>query len=214
MSLNILIPCKSLLSGKSRLAPVLDADRRRDLCTRFLTQTLATAMMIVDGQHCHVVTSDAAAAALAKEHGANVITDSDRGLNEALEAGRDGICSRHDGDAAILVLPIDLPWAGKTALRELLRNSADVVLAPDRRRAGTNALRLGLRAVGRFPFRFGEGSFAAHQRAAAEFSVAVVDDPRLAFDIDRPEDYAEWQAAVAGQSMPLVSGRRRRQDFG
>jgi 2-phospho-L-lactate guanylyltransferase (CobY/MobA/RfbA family) len=43
-------------------------------------------------------------------------------------------------------------------------------------------------------FRFGSGSFVAHQGAAraAGIEPVVVDRPGLAFDLDTPADLARW----------------------
>jgi 2-phospho-L-lactate guanylyltransferase len=96
----------------------------------------------------------------------------------------------------VLVLPIDLPDATPDALAAMLASPADVTIAPDRDRQGTNALRLRGRAVPEFPFSFGPGSFARHGAAAASMNLTrqVIADPRLAFDVDQVAHYEEWSA--------------------
>jgi 2-phospho-L-lactate guanylyltransferase (CobY/MobA/RfbA family) len=80
------------------------------------------------------------------------------------------------------------------------------VLAPDAKRRGTNLLYLGERALGAFPFAFGPDSFVTHRSWAKRHGLLVdtIDDPRLAFDLDRQEDYACWQRNPAG---PPISYR-------
>jgi 2-phospho-L-lactate guanylyltransferase len=196
MSLHILIPCKSLAAGKSRLAPVLDAPARQALCTRFLDDTLALALALAPPGRCHLVSADPEAAARAVRRGVTMVADPGQGLNAALTAGRDAIV-KAPGEALtlLLVLPIDLPFATADVLAAFGDLRADVTIAPDRGRSGTNALGLGARAAKEFTFRFGPGSFAAHQEAArlGGWRAAIFADPRLAFDLDQPEDYREWQ---------------------
>jgi 2-phospho-L-lactate guanylyltransferase len=195
MSLYILIPCKPLHEGKSRLAPVLSPPERQLLCARLLHRSLALALALRPAGCIGIVTPDAAATAIAAEYGIDAIDDGGAGLNEALQRGRDRIVERTGGDASALILPIDLPLATANAVTRVITGDADVAVAPDEQRSGTNLLYVGNRALRVFRFAFGPGSFPAHRRWAehAGFRVATIDDPLLAFDIDRPEDYDRWQ---------------------
>ena len=194
MTLHVLIPCKSLGDGKTRLAQTLDAKTRRALCTSFLRRTLDVALALVPPPRCHVIAGDDEVAAIAGARGVTPCDDPGTGLNEALRQGRERIRRSAREELALLIVPIDLPWATAAALDELVRSPADVVIVPDRRRAGTNALYLGPRAARQFVFRFGANSFAAHQCATGHgLRVEVYEDARLSFDVDCPEDYLEWQ---------------------
>jgi 2-phospho-L-lactate/phosphoenolpyruvate guanylyltransferase len=195
--LHLLIPCKSFAAGKSRLASVLDDRERAALCVRLLRQTLDCALALVPAAACHVVSADGEAAALAACAGAAAMGDRGAGLNQALADAR-AIVRRACADAALLILPIDLPRASAAALRGLIAAPADVVAAPDRLGLGTNALYLSPRAADIVDFRFGGDSFAAHRAAAegAGLRFAAYADPDLAFDIDDPDDLAEWRAAA------------------
>jgi 2-phospho-L-lactate guanylyltransferase len=206
MPLHLLIPCKPFAAGKSRLAPVLGDDERAALCARLLRQTLDCALALVPAAACHLVSADGAAAALARAVGAGVIGDRGSGLNEALAEAR-AILRGASPEAALLILPIDLPRATAEALRGLMALPAAVVAAPDRRGVGTNALYLAPDAAGIVDFRFGSGSFAAHRAAAqsAGLSFAAYADPDLAFDIDDPDDLAEWRGTA-----PSAAAARRR----
>jgi 2-phospho-L-lactate guanylyltransferase len=68
-----------------------------------------------------------------------------------------------------------------------------IVVAPDERDQGTNALLLSPPDI--VPFAFGAGSFAAHVAAARRCCVApaIVRRPGLAFDVDTAEDHARLQ---------------------
>jgi 2-phospho-L-lactate/phosphoenolpyruvate guanylyltransferase len=80
MTLHIIIPCKSLDEGKSRLSTLLGADTRKAICTRFLTSTLHVALSLVPTNRCHVVLRDAAAEAVARASAAEIIVDPRAGL--------------------------------------------------------------------------------------------------------------------------------------
>jgi len=98
----------------------------------------------------------------------------------------------------LMILPIDLPYAGLDVLCEVMNIKADLVISPDEAAKGTNLLILS-RAVGRFPFLFGAESCRAHLDAAraAGLAVHVVNDWRLAHDIDEPDQYFAWTKSVA-----------------
>jgi 2-phospho-L-lactate/phosphoenolpyruvate guanylyltransferase len=195
MTLHIIIPCKSLTEGKSRLSSILGAGGRRAICAGFLTHTLRVALSLVPTDQCHVVVSDADAESLVRASGAAVIIDPGLGLNVALTTARNQVCDESADDVAILILPIDLPRADTEALSAFVCRRGDVVIAADRRRSGTNTLLIRGRALRRFKFCFGPSSFLRHRQAAtaARFRVVFYDDPHLSFDVDSPADYRQWR---------------------
>ena len=209
MTLHIIVPCKSLTEGKSRLSPILGADARLAICSRFLTDTLRVALSLVPPRQCHVVVSDAGARSLVGQTGATTIADPGLGLNAALSTAKDRIYQRSADDLAILILPIDLPYADRGALSAFIGRGGDVVIAADRWGSGTNTLLVRERALPDFEFHFGPKSFLRHHGSvtAAGFTVAVHDAPDLAFDIDSPADYREWAARL--RSMARRSSRER-----
>src|SRR6185312_568775 len=110
---NVLIPCKPLSEGKSRLSQLLPPRARYELCASLLRQTLELARLLADPDRIFLVTADESAAAQARALGATVIADSANELNDALELGRNRIQNGADG---LLVLPIDLPLADEAAI--------------------------------------------------------------------------------------------------
>jgi len=192
---HILIPCKPLREGKSRLASVLSAAERWRLCADLLQHSLRLALSLPCGGDVRVVTPDPEASDIAKAHGVATIDDEGTGLNAALRRGLRVIQERADGDAAVLILPIDLPFASADAVGRAFSAATDVVIAPDREQRGTNLLGLGYRALSMLPLAFGTSSFAAHRDGAvnAGLTVEILDDPCLAFDLDEPEDYHRWR---------------------
>jgi 2-phospho-L-lactate guanylyltransferase (CobY/MobA/RfbA family) len=67
-----------------------------------------------------------------------------------------------------------------------------MVIAPDRARAGTNALMIDARAG--VEFQYGEASFTRHRAWAAKqgWTISTCARTELAFDLDTPADYAAW----------------------
>jgi|SRR6185312_11211353 len=204
MTLHVLIPCKALAAGKSRLAPMLDSSERTALCTALLRRTLDCALELVPPERCHLVSGDEAAAACASARQVRQIAEPPgSGLNPALEHARHMVCA---GKVApeLLILPIDLPFASAIRLRSLVLVGSDVVVVPDRRGSGTNLLYLGATAAPCFDFRFGEASLAAHRAAAQECRLGfrLHEDADLGFDLDLPEDLRDWRAAVNAARAP------------
>ena len=190
----ILIPCKPLREGKSRLASVLSAAARQKLCADLLRHSLRLALTLQSVAGVRVVTPDPEARDIAKAQGVATIDDRGVGLNAALRRGLDAILETAESDAAALILPVDLTFATTDAVAPVFSGTADVVLAPDAERRGTNLLFLRRRALSVFALAFGGSSFAAHRDGAtrAGLSLEILDDPRLAFDLDEPDDYHRW----------------------
>ena len=160
----ILIPCKNLDRGKSRLAGCLTPRSRRALCEFFLCRTLDIATQAVTPAQVRVVTSDPRVETIVRDYGVAVIPDRGGGLNAALECGRQHILAEGGGQAG-LVLPIDLPLATPAELGKVASAAGEVVIVPDEARTGTN-VRLGCNL--RFRFSFGVRSYAAHCAEAHE----------------------------------------------
>jgi 2-phospho-L-lactate/phosphoenolpyruvate guanylyltransferase len=197
MNLAILIPCKNLDQGKSRLAACLSPRARRALCEFFLCRTLDVATRAVAPACIRVVTSDPRAAAIAAEYGAGATPDGGAGLNGALARGRAQALAEA-GDCAGLILPIDLPLATPDALAGVAHGAHAIV--PDESRAGTNVLCLAPAAFRTFRFAFGARSFAKHRATARELGlrVRIVENPLLMFDVDTPAQYRRW---IGGEAL-------------
>ncbi len=199
----ILIPCKDLDRGKSRLADCLSPRSRRALCEFFLCRTLDVATQVSD--RVRVVTSDPRVAAIAAEFGAGAIPDDGADLNGALARGRAAVVAEGDHRAG-LILPIDLPLATPAALGRVAASSHAIV--PDEEADGTNVLHLAAPAFRAFRFDFGPCSFAAHRAHARAMGVdcQIVEDPLLMFDVDTPAQFHRW--APDGGSYERIERRR------
>jgi 2-phospho-L-lactate guanylyltransferase len=191
---HILIPCKHLRTGKSRLSGCLDGHARRELCAQLLTRTLQHAASVAAAAQVRVVTADPEAAAIARRHAIGHIFDHGGGLNSALDGARDAVLDETSAEDGLLILPIDLPFASPAALSKALSSTGDVVIAPDESETGTNLLLLRAASLRVFRFAYGPDSYSAHLTAARSLglSVAVLKDQRLGFDVDSSAQYAKW----------------------
>lgn len=189
MTVSAIVPVRSLADGKRRLAGAMDDAARAALNEEFLVHALALAGALAGP--ALLVSPDAAVAVHPAAADAVHVADPGLGLNAAVEAGREA--ARLLGAARIVVLPSDLPCARPDDVLALAGTASPVAVAPDRHRRGTNGLALDAELD--FAFRFGAGSFAAHMAEAARLGVAAeaVDNPRLALDIDTPEDWRDWR---------------------
>jgi len=88
----------------------------------------------------------------------------------------------------------------KQVLFAFVDREGEVVIGPDQRRMDWHERTPSSMArASRFEFRFGPDSFVQHQQfaTAAGFTMNVHFDAHLAFDIDDPADYRDWQLTDA-----------------
>jgi len=192
------IPVKSLEIAKSRLAPGLSAGDRISLSLEMLERVLS-AVAAEDRVSPLVISRDPRALDLAREKRTEVLEDRWEELNPSLEAASRWCRTR--GASCILVLHADLPMVRAediAAMIDLGRSAPSVVLAPCRRREGTNALFM--QPAGLIPYAFGPGSFKAHQELASRqaASLQVYYSPSIALDIDTMDDLELFRAELAG----------------
>jgi 2-phospho-L-lactate guanylyltransferase len=192
-----LLPVHGMATGKSRLAAVLDAGARAALNRRLLMHTLEVIEeWRGDLAQCVVVSHCDEALACASAAGAQTLREpAGAGLNAALSFAAEDVVAR--GGVKLLVVACDLPCLSAASLRALTARAGaagDAAIAPDRSGLGTNALALD--AGGHNAFHFGEDSYARHRaalmRAGCRVTSHVCDE--LAFDLDTPQDHAEWLA--------------------
>jgi 2-phospho-L-lactate guanylyltransferase len=190
MSLWAIVPVKPLKRGKSRLASVLSEDERTILNQSLLINTIKTLNEVPEIDTILVVSRDPYALALAREHKARtVLEDGSPELNTALR--RAAMVAQAYQANEILVLPADLPLITAKDLQRFIAHSGnppEVIIAPDRRRDGTNALYIN--PAGLIEFKYGEGSFKIHLELAekAKARIEIVEDSTFGLDLDLPED--------------------------
>lgn len=190
MTLWAIVPVKPLRRGKSRLAGTLSEDERTHLNQLLLEHTLKTLTDLKEIEQILVVSRDPAALSLAREHGARTVREAGAPkLNTALK--RATVVAQLYATRGVLVLPADLPLITREDLLALVERAEKppvVVIAPDRRQEGTNALLIC--PAGLIEYDFGPDSFQRHceraQQAGARLE--VVNLPSLGLDLDLPED--------------------------
>lgn len=195
------VPIRSLRDGKTRLAPVLSLEARGALLRRTAERVIRAAIDSGVAETVLVVSPAPEALTWAAGIGAPVVPlpqpPQRPGLNGALEAGREW--AMRQGADRLLSLFADLPLLTAEDIRTMTARPEQVVLGPDRRSEGTNALLLALNGAGaEFRFSFGEGSLARHRADAArlQLSVASVVSRGLGFDLDTPADWDDFLDAV------------------
>jgi 2-phospho-L-lactate/phosphoenolpyruvate guanylyltransferase len=189
-----LVPVKTLVRAKSRLAGTLDPLARARLMHDTLRRTLQALKQIESISDITVITRDSEVSDWAQEWGAQVVHEHDEGLNESLREAR-ALFSSAD---AVLVVPADLGWLDGEDIRAmaaLATQTPSVIIAPDRHERGTNALLL--RPPDIIDFCFGVDS--AHQHAARAEAQGVTPQwyrsSSISLDVDEPEDLTLYGAA-------------------
>jgi 2-phospho-L-lactate guanylyltransferase len=128
--------------------------------------------------------------------------DEPGGLNDSLSSTSRKLAAR--GAKRLLILLADLPLANAEAIDRVARAAADVALVPSGD-GGTNALLL---APGAIEFQYGPNSAGRHVESArgAGLSVACLDEPPLALDIDTQDDIERLResAGVAGHTLAVL----------
>ena len=180
------VPVKGRDGAKTRLAPLLQPEERTQLVLDMLERVLAACAEAESITGTLLVTPDPGFTRI----GVQVLRDEGTGHSDAIAlALRDERASE-----GALVVMADCPLVRPGSLDALVAAAAPLALAPSRD-GGVNAL--ALRAVNGFVPRFGvpvEKTINAARAAGLE--TAVVEDPLLALDVDRPEDYEAMLACL------------------
>ena len=190
------IPAKGFRGAKQRLAAILQPDERHLLAQSMLTDTLIACSNATQLEGYGVVTSDTMVAEVATSCDADVIWEPQAGgHSQAVSYAVRTCCQR--GVTTLLTIPGDLPLitpADIEAIAAPANPLVSVILVPNRDELGTNAMVLSPPDC--LPLQFGYHSFQRHLRLAAEhhLTIEVRRTPRVALDIDEPEDLARFAA--------------------
>jgi 2-phospho-L-lactate guanylyltransferase len=184
MSLWALVPAKSFDLGKSRLKPALSDAARRDFARGLFDHVLQQLHETVDG--ILVCTDSDEVAQAASRHGARVRRDPPgvKGLAAIVDGGLAELAS-----PKALVIMADLPRLTKDDVRQIVAPLVDHDVVLVRAQDGHHTNALALSSPGILATAFGRAdSFEAHLRAAREagLRVCVLENPRVAFDVDVP----------------------------
>ena len=193
MKIGALIPVKGFHGAKHRLSPRLSLPERSALMKAMVHDVLAEVTRARGLHETWVVTGSTEVVDWVSGMNVDVIREAEEtGETDAVHFALD-VMKGASMDAA-LVLPGDIPLLRAEDVESVLRAApADpdrpfAVLTPSHDRMGTNALLLAPPDVLRL--RFGYDSFRYHQDEAASRGVLVnvVENPRIALDIDEPAD--------------------------
>lgn len=187
----VVIPLRSFVTAKARLAGVLD-----DVARATLARTMASRVAeAATPRPAVVVTSAPEVVAWAARRNLPAIADPGT-LDGAAEAGR--AWARAHGCTRVVVAHADLPLA--VSLDAVIVGAAadTAVIVPDHRNDGTPVLSVPVDAP--FRFAYGPGSAARHIAEAARCGLAVeiVHDETLAFDVDVESDLDALQTRAPG----------------
>lgn len=189
---DALIPIKRLADAKLRLSDQIESEQRRRLVLELLRHEIAVLQASGVVRQVAVVSPGLGVLRIAEELGAVGILQTNEGLNPAIMRGRGRLVEL--GAEAMLIVLGDLPFLSAEDVQAMIEplGQGRVVLAPDRRELGTNAMALHLRDE--LAFAFGVGSLEAHQRAAqlSGLEVTMIRRNGLAFDLDIPADLRDY----------------------
>jgi 2-phospho-L-lactate/phosphoenolpyruvate guanylyltransferase len=195
-----IIPVKPFVRAKSRLADVLDAKAREALAENMFRHSLGVVKQSALLAGCTVVSRDTRVLAIAREYKAFTVKEEGAPeLNAAL--ARASEVARLQSADAVLVLPADLPLHTAQDIDEMItlgrRYHVTVVIAPDRKDEGTNAMLM--TPPNLIPFSYGPNSFQRHVELAkaTKATVQIHRSARLALDLDTPEDLDYYKQLVA-----------------
>jgi 2-phospho-L-lactate guanylyltransferase len=179
MRWTAIIPLKLSEDRKSRLAPLLSREDRRQLGDQMAHHVIAELRSVAAIDDI-IMLSPRPLPDWPVRH----VADQGRGLNAELDEVALAIPNR------LLVIHGDLPLASSEDIKTLI-NAAEAngsAIAPDRHEQGTNALALSHMPPG-FSFAFGANSFALHSERLSE-TLAIVRREGLTCDVDTPDDLA------------------------
>lgn len=220
MSVSVLIPAKGFANAKQRLSSLLSATQRSLLAEAMLKDVVRQVALARGLEGIFVVTGDGKVSEIVSSMGAQVILEKEeRGETPAVEFALCEMMRR--GVAIALVVPADIPFVYSSDIEEIAAYASTrapastfALLVPSHDRMGTNGLLLSPPDL--IPLRFGHDSFSYHlgQTAAQALPPLVVENERIALDIDEPKDLerllslgaiGETRSALASMGVVLES---------
>lgn len=201
MKIAGLIPAKGFANAKQRLAAWLSAEERALLAETMLRDVLAETLAAQGLEAVYVVTGDARVRAISDSLGAHVIVEEQENGETGAVTFALGELKRRRFDAA-LVIPADMPLVRAADIESVVAQAPVqdrfALLVPSHDRMGTNALLLA--PPDAIALRFGYDSFTYHvgQAVSRGLPLKLVENERVALDIDEPQDLERFLAAGGG----------------
>jgi 2-phospho-L-lactate guanylyltransferase len=194
-----ILPVKSPQNAKQRLTGFLDVEQREMLARTLYRQTLAALCQAEGIDRVVVATSDPDVAEHARRSGALVFEEHEQ-VSHSVSADAACLRAMQMGASTAMLVPIDVPtvtpadFSALAASARRFNGRSSLIVVPSSDGTGTNALvRTPPNCI---ESRFGPGSFRAHchQALSKGLQLDVLRLPGLMFDIDTPEDVAEFLA--------------------
>jgi 2-phospho-L-lactate guanylyltransferase len=189
-----ILPVKSPQNAKQRLTGFLAVEQRESLARILYKQTLAALCQAEGIDRVVVATSDPEVADHARRNGVLVFDETEQ-ISHSASADAACLRAKAMGASTALLVPIDVPTVTPEDFTQLAASARPgLIVVPSSDGTGTNAL------VRTPPdcieSCFGPGSFRAHidQAHSRGLQADVLRLPGLMFDIDTPEDVAEFLA--------------------
>jgi 2-phospho-L-lactate/phosphoenolpyruvate guanylyltransferase len=186
----LLIPIKDPANAKTRLAELLSDNERRRLAWAMFEDVSLPITAARKPDRVVLVSSFIPAIERARELGWVVLIEESQTSESASVDWASRILSERGFDT-VMRLPADLPLVRGEDIDELLSvelDSPGALLVPSREGTGTNAIIRTPPTL--FPSRFGPNSLTLHKQEAAQAGVecVIVENVRIALDIDEPAD--------------------------
>lgn len=196
MTLWAIVPVKPLRRGKSRLAGVLTENERTFLNYAMLENTLRALTSVASVQQVLVVSRDPAVLSLSREYQARTLQEDDENTDLNLALKRATVVAQMYAASAVMILPADLPLLQPSHVEDFIKKLGKppmVVITPDRRGDGTNALLMS--PAGLIEYEYGPGSYKKHMDQITRYNVhfEVVETFSIELDLDLPEDLETLQ---------------------
>lgn len=213
MKISALMPVKGFANAKQRLASLLSASDREILAEAMFKDVLRQVLSARGLEETFVVTGDGRVSEIASSMGASVIQETEeRGETEAVLFAQARL--KQKGVPVALIIPADIPLVRSSDIELLLQAvpsagpaSPFALLVPSHDRMGTNALLLSPPDV--IKPRFGYDSFAYHlgQVGARGLPQRVLENERIALDIDEPKDLERFLSLGSGEGEAYGKAR-------
>ena len=183
-----IVPVKGSEGAKTRLAPLLSDDERRELVSAMLGDVLDACAAAEHVDAVLVVTPEPAIA----PDGVEVLVDSGMGHAQAIELA---LADPRAADGVVVVMA-DCPLVQPESLDALVEAADPLALVPSGD-GGTNAVAMKPGAAVRPAFGIeGSAGVTIERARGAGYEPAVLDDPLLALDVDRPEDVTRFHELI------------------
>lgn len=199
MSVCAVVPVKALFKSKTRLSAVLAPQERRTLTLTMLEDVLKALKSSVVSRIV-TISSDSTVQALARRFNAVYLSESQRGLNQAIKQATEHCIQKKA--RSVLVLAADLPLVIPEDINQMVELGVEEpsVVISSSSNGGTNALLQ--KPPNLIPACFGPNSFMEHvNRAMADgILIRTYHSFRVATDIDSIKDLKNF-LSVESQTM-------------